>query len=395
MGIRRDNGAGSVYFDHKAGTDCHDSRYHKGCTGRWSASLSMGRDGAGKRVRARLTAPTKRELLAKLDEAKRATESGLEVSTSYTVAQCLDDFMATGLEGLAPKTIELHRGNVKLLKAVLGAYKLRALSGVQIQAALRTIAESHSSRTVALCKNTLERAIRLAQAHDKVARNVAEVVKTPAGQKPGKPRQAFSLEEMLAALDASVGYRNMDAYIHISFLTGASPDEVRGLHWAEVDDLDSEQPGIDITRTQRHSGRTKTEGRRRGLGLPRAAVDALRRHRKMQSADRLAAGAKWQDHDLVFTTLDGRPLTQYDTRKRFRAVLKKAGIPDWDKRVPYEMRHTYASLVSDSGMAAEEVAQQLGHSRTQVFEMVYRHVLKPRRREGQHLMDTIVGQRAV
>jgi len=256
MGIRRDNGAGSVYFDHKAGTECHDSRYHKGCTGRWSASLSMGRDGAGKRVRARLTAPTKRELLAKLDEAKRATESGLEVSTSYTVAQCLDDFMATGLEGLAPKTIELHRGNVKLLKAVLGAYKLRALSGVQVQAGLKTIAKTHSSRTVALCKNTLERAIRLAQAHDKVARNVAEVVKPPAGEQLTRPRQAFSLEEMLAVLDASVGYRNMDAFIHVSFLTGASPDEVRGLHWAEVDDLDSEQPGIDITRTQRHSGRT-------------------------------------------------------------------------------------------------------------------------------------------
>jgi len=33
------------------------------------------------------------------------------------------------------------------------------------------------------------------------------------------------------------------------------------------------------------------------------------------------------------------------------------------KRVPYEMRHTYASLVSDSGITAEGVAQQLGHNR--------------------------------
>jgi hypothetical protein len=36
------------------------------------------------------------------------------------------------------------------------------------------------------------------------------------------------------------------------------------------------------------------------------------------------------------------------------------------------------------------VAQQLGHSNPRVFEMVYRHVMKPRRRSGQRVMDTIV-----
>ena len=91
---------------------------------------------------------------------------------------------------------------MKLLRPLLGAYKLRELSGVQVSAALKTIAEDHTSRSVALCKNTLERAIRLAQAQDKVSRNVAEVVKTPAGRKASKPRQAFSLEEMLAILKA-------------------------------------------------------------------------------------------------------------------------------------------------------------------------------------------------
>jgi hypothetical protein len=46
----------------------------------------------------------------------------------------------------------------------------------------------------------------------------------------------------------------------------------------------------------------------------------------------------------------------------------------------------------DSGVSAEEVAQQFGHSGTRVFEQVYRHVLKPRRRESQKVMEAIVGQ---
>ena len=156
MATRRDNGAGSVYFDHRSGTTCRDARYHKTCSGRWSASISMGTDGSGKRVRARLTAQTRTELLAKLDDAKRAAESGLKVTGSYTVSQCLDAFLEAGLEGLAPSTVALHTHNVKLLKPLLGAYKLRELTAVQVQDALRTIARAHTTRTVAMTRNVLE-----------------------------------------------------------------------------------------------------------------------------------------------------------------------------------------------------------------------------------------------
>jgi hypothetical protein len=109
MGTRRKNGEGAVYFDHKAGTPCRDSRYHRNCLGRWSASLSMGYDGSGKRIRKRIVAPTKTALLEKIGEAKKDIDNGIEVSSSYTVGQCLDDFLTAGLEGLAPKTAELQK----------------------------------------------------------------------------------------------------------------------------------------------------------------------------------------------------------------------------------------------------------------------------------------------
>jgi integrase len=353
----------------------------------------MGHDGGGNRIRKRLVAPTRTALLEKIRDAQEAAASGIQVSSAYTVGQCLDDFLAAGLEGLAPNTVSLYGHIVKLLKPLLGAYKLRELTAVQVQAALRTIAKGRSPRTVAMAKNVLERAIRFAQAQDKVGRNVAEVVKTPAGQKMREGRRAFSLEEMFAVLDAATGHKNLDAFIHLGFLTGASPDEIRGLHWAEVDYLDSDAPGIDVTRTLRHHGGTKTPARMRGLGLPQLAIDAMKRHLKVQAAERRAAGAAWEDNDLVFCTALGRPLDRGNVARAFKLICKRAGIADADKRVPYEMRHTYASLVSDSGVPAEEMAQQLGHSRTSTFELVYRHVMRPRRRDGQAAMDSIVSQR--
>jgi integrase len=391
---RRDNGAGSVYFEHRTGTTCHDSRYHRHCEGRWSASISLGRDGSGKRKRMRLVAKTKTELLAKMAEAQKAIDTGLEVSSAYTVGQCLDDFLAAGLEGLAPNTIDLQTRMAQHLRALLGAYKLRELTAVQVQAALRTFAATHSTRTVSMVKNTLERAIRLAQAHDKVSRNVAEVVRTPAGQKESRARRSFSLDEMFAIMDAATrwSWKNMDAFIHLGFLTGASPDELRGLHWDEVD-LDGPQPGISITRTMRHSGGTKTTGRRRGLGLPQLALDALKRHRKAQAAERLAAGKRWEDNDLVFCTRLGRPVDRGNIARAFKTICANAGVEDAANRVPYEMRHTYASLIHDDGVPAEEIAQELGHSGTRVFEAVYRHVLRPQRLTGQTVMDRITAQR--
>lgn len=386
MAERRENGAGSVYFDHKQGpASCRDKRYHRNCTGRWSGSLSLGN---GKRTR--VTGKTKSETLAKLDQARRDNEIGMKVNLGYTVSQCLDDFLETGMEGLAPRTIELAKYMAKLLKAQIGNVKLRDLSGADVQRALKTLSEGRTSRSVVLAKNVLERAIRLAQQQDMVSRNVAKVVKAPAGKKASKPRQAFTLDEMLAVLKASVGYRNMDAYIHLSFLLGASPDEIRGLHWAQVDDLDGSEPGVDITRTLRHGGSTKTTARIRGLGLPEAAVASLKRHKAFHAAERLAAGEAWHDQDLVFSTRTGGPLGQGNVRRSFRAVCKKAGITDWDQRVPYECRHTFASLQSDHDVPAEEIALQLGHTRTTTLESVYRHVMKPRRRAGQQVMDSLI-----
>jgi len=87
-------------------------------------------------------------LLAKMAEAQEALKTGLDTSTAYTIGQAMDDFLAAGLEGLSPNTIDLQQRMVKMLRPLLGAYKLRELSAVQVQAALRTIAEIHSTRTV-------------------------------------------------------------------------------------------------------------------------------------------------------------------------------------------------------------------------------------------------------
>ena len=403
--MRRDNGTGTVYFEHKARTehyprgargDADNTRYHRSCDGRWVGKVDLGRDGSGRRNRKVVTGRTREVVLSKLHEAKAQAGAGLEIDVRLTVAQALDGFLAQGMVGRAPKTVEARTWDVKLLKAELGATRLHELTARQVEAAFTRIAKTHSTETMRKVRSTLVQAIRRVQVMDKLERNVAEIVPAPPGQKNRGKRQAHSVEEMIAILDAATGYRNMDAACHLGFGTGARPDELRGLHWTEVD-LDGQVPAIYIIKAARHSGMTKGEdgsssGSRRAIALPQSAVEALRRHRVAQTKDRLAAGSKWVDTGLVFTTLTGTQVNQRYFRKAYRAVLRKAGISDTE-RVPYEMRHSYASMGSYAGLSNDTMADLMGHRRTSTFEMVYKHDIRPvPQQHGADAMDALMAQ---
>jgi integrase len=141
----------------------------------------------------------------------------------------------------------------------------------------------------------------------------------------------------------------------------------------------------------RAHGDTKTKRSRRTLKLPQMAVEALRVQCERQAEARLLAGALWQDHGIVFTSAVGTPLDASDVRRSLRAICRKAKIGgDW---APRDMRHTFVSLLSDNGMAIEEISRLVGHSSTNVTETVYRHELRPVITTGAEVMDKLFSSR--
>jgi integrase len=129
-------------------------------------------------------------------------------------------------------------------------------------------------------------AIRYAEAHDLVGRNVATLVDNPAGQ-IGRPSRSFTLAQSLALLEAARESR-LNAYVVLSLATGIRTEEARELHWEHVD-LDGDPgatrpvpPSVAVWHSVRQGGDTKTAKSRRTLALPQAAVQTLREHRKRQ-----------------------------------------------------------------------------------------------------------------
>jgi integrase len=170
-------------------------------------------------------------------------------------------------------------------------------------------------------------------------------------------------------------------YIVLSLLAGIRAEEARALRWTHVD-LDGDPaarppvpPHVAVWRSVRLHGETKTERSRRTLGLPAAAVQALRAWSDSQAGERLAAGEAWQDTGLVFTNHLGAALDAGNVRKMFKRVCSEAGIGDgW---TPRELRTTFVSLMSHRGVSIEEIARLVGHASTRTTEIVYRRELRP------------------
>ncbi len=313
----------------------------------------------------------------------------------------LDDWLANGLDGLATATATLYKGTIaKALAEQLGAIMLSALTAGDVETALAALAATTSTRTVQISQNVLVRAIRHAERHDLVGRNVAALVKAPKGQS-GRPSKAMTLEQAMALLDAARGTR-LEAYIVVSLFAGLRTEEVRALlwdyvvawvgrRWQPVADVgfEHEQLAVFVWRSDRAGGDTKTPKSRRTLALPTLCVQALREQRVRQAEDRLAAGPLWQDHGLVFASTVGSPLDHHNVRREFRRITEAAGLgTNW---VPRELRHSFVSLLSAHDVPVEAIALLAGHKQTATTELIYRHQLVPALTRGAEVMDQIFG----
>jgi integrase len=364
---RRGHGEDSIYFDQ--------------ANNHWVGAVSLGYK-AGKRVRKTVTGRTKTAVKTKLRQLRQELDNGVRSSATYTVANALDDWLASGLSGRSDRTRELYRDTVKPLRKPLGDVRLRELTAGDVQQTLDALADRLSTRTLQILRNCLERAIGHAEIRDLVGRNVAAVVTPPRGT-AGRPSKSLTLEQAQTLLQAARDSR-LHAYVVLSVATSLRTEELRALRWNEVD-LDAGV--VAVYRSVRITDDTKTRKSRRVLGLPQLAVQALREHRKLQAADRLKAGVLWQDHDLVFASSIGTPLDRHNVLREFRKVTKAAGLGNgW---VPRELRHTFVSLLSSDGMPIEDIADLVGHKGTVTTETVYRKVIVPELRRGAEVMDRL------
>ncbi|MBA8795954.1 integrase [Friedmanniella endophytica] len=323
----------------------------------------------------------------------RDQENGVLLARDfYTVGEAVEDFLNFGLPRQDAATVRTHRSLAhRHLLPHLGRRRLRALTAGEIEAWLSTLAPSLSTDTLRRLHGCLNRSVRRAMARDLVSRNVVELVSVPNGR-TGRPSKSLTPQQVDAALTVTASDR-LHGYIVLSLLTGARTEEMRALRWEHVhlDEVDGVPPHMEVWRSVRSGGDTKTRRSRRTLALPGRAVEVLRRERVRQLEDRLAAGDRWQESGLVFTTSVGTAMDSANVRRGLRRALSLVDGIDPDDWTPRELRHSFVSVLSDAGVPLEEISRLVGHSGTTVTELVYRHQLRPVIQTGATVMDQLFG----
>jgi integrase len=386
MSSRRARGDGGLHWDQRRQ--------------RWVATATVGYDGRGKRLVRHGYGRTKTEAKAKLRDLLRNREDGVVLTRDgYTVRQAVEDWLEHGLSSRDKATRDANRHLCeKHVLPYLGARKLRDLTATEVDEWLATLATSLSTRTLQGVRACLNRAVRRAMARDKVKRNVVELTEVPTGL-PGRPSKAMTAQQADDVITKTASDR-MHPYIVVSMLTGARTEELRALQWEHVhlegrpDVTPPVPPFVEVWRSVRAGGDTKTMKSRRTIALPDLCVRALLTQRAQQDAERRAAGEQWHETGLVFTTRLGTAMDAANVRRDLRRALAPISGLNPEEWTPRELRHSFVSLLSDAGVPIEDVSRLVGHSSTSVTELVYRHQIRPVIQSGATIMDRLFGSPA-
>ncbi|QFZ16202.1 tyrosine-type recombinase/integrase [Saccharothrix syringae] len=232
----------------------------------------------------------------------------------------------------------------------------------------------------------LRAALQDAVEEDILTRNVATLVKLPGSGK--RQHRAWSLKEARQFLATAKDHR-LYALWAVGLGIGLRRGEALGLRWEDVD-----LAGGRVTIAQalhRVDGKltldeVKTEASAATVPLPAPLVSVLQRHKALQAGDRLAAGPRWRDTGLVFTTPHGTPIEPRNINRAFEALCRKAGV-----RVirVHDMRHTAATVLFAMGVDAATVQRILRHSSISVTTGTYIEVIESVQRDAVDRMGVL------
>ena len=154
-------------------------------------------------------------------------------------------------------------------------------------------------------------------------------------------------------------------FFWLALLTGARRNELARLRWTDVDAA----AGV------AYLPETKN-GRPRHLLLPRAAIGLL--HELPRRPDNPHVfGGKPGEHELPMR----------DAQKRWSAIRGLAGLPDV---TIHDLRRTYASWLSNSGVSEEWIAFLLGHSNSCVTAIYARKQLEQMRPQIEAVAEAMI-----
>ncbi len=350
--------------------------------GRWAAFVTIGYGPDGKQRKRWVYGRTRREVAEALARLLPRAGYGLIQTTRLRLGEWLERWADERVrsKGLRPSTVQNYRNYQQLLKP-LAATPLTRLSPLAIRARFAELAELSPSTRRHLYQ-FLRAALRDAVRVGFLEANPMDAVDPPTGGTVRPPR-AWNREQVSAFLAAAQGHRLYPMF-YVMLTTGLRIGEAMALRWQ---DWQGEKLWVRHTLTkQRTLGPTKTLGSSAPIYLDLATQTILSEHRTRQAEER-ATAKRWLDHDLIFPSEVGTPLSYRNVMRTFQTLIEQAKVP----RIGlHGLRHTYTSMALQAGLSPKQVADRLRHKDPALTLRIYQHLQEEDRRQAALNLDTLL-----
>jgi integrase len=370
---RRGNGEGTIV---------------KRADGRWTAAIIC--DGYQRKW---IYGKTRRDVSDRLRKIRSDVAEGRPVMNErLTMAEYLNRWLyEVAKQRTRPMTWRGYEHLVRLhILPTLGRVRLAKLTPQHVHSLVtQKVSEGRlSSRTIQYMHSVLRAALNQAVRWRMVHYNAAAMVSTPRVTRREVP--ALTPADARILLDPARGDR-LEALYSVALALGLRQGEALGLKWA---DINLETGVLRVRRASQrvpHQGtqlvETKTERSRRTLVMPPIVINTLCAHRGRQVIERLAAGERWVDLDLVFPSERGTLADGPNVTHRFHKLLKRADLPAMRF---HDLRHACASLLLVQEVHPRVVMETLGHSQISLTMNTYSHVLPVLQREAADRMELVL-----
>lgn len=377
----------------------------------WLVRIFTGRDAQGKRRYLNKTIKgKKKDAEAYLSKTQTAISTGTFVEPSTLT---VDDYLNKWLQTAArPRVTERTYTSYEWLlknyvRPAIGEKRLSDLRPLDIQSLYNRMASPKlkegedtqpgityglglSARSVRYTHSVLSSALKQAVRWNMLARNPCEVVELPRHKR--REMQAFSPEEAARFLKAASENAHGTLFA-FALATGMRPEEYLALKWS---DIDLQKGAATVQRAliwrkggEWYFGEPKTTRSRRTVPFPASILAALLEHKRRQGAERLKAGAAYQNNDLVFAMRDGRPiLLRTLDRLHFKPILKRAKLSVSFRL--YDLRHSCATLLLAANEHPKVVSERLGHANITLTLDTYSHVLPSMQQAASEKLESIL-----
>ena len=244
------------------------------------------------------------------------------------------------------------------------------------------------------CRVILLTALRYAVGKKLISENPAEDLYVPKSEKDKQMEKqkeyrtinidsqaTLTVEQLKLLIDKA---KETKVYMYILFagLMGLRKSEILGLKYSDVDftiqtlyvqrqlgkDLSKPQDELPKKTLTKQEVSLKTRSSKRVLDIPDVVFNAILEQRRIYEKNRRRRPGQFQDEGYICCSSYGRPQSASYCYKGYKKLLSDNGLPNIRF---HDLRHTYATILTNEEIDVKAISNSLGHSKTIITVDIY------------------------